>query len=139
MSDPASPKPDLEAALALVMAEARRDARFAERVLAALKAAGAANAEADASAVPPAPVAVFDPFEPNIEVALMQKRDDAVRAHLASLSFAQLAKMVKAQRIPNVRPLFEGRGGEPASKDAIVSAMLASVQNRIKGRFSAAS
>jgi hypothetical protein len=136
MSDPGSPKPDLEAALALVLEEARRDPAFAERVLAALKAAGEANAVADA---PPAPAPVFDPFEPNIEVALMQKRDDSVRAHLASLSFAQLAKVVKAQRIPNVRPLFEGRGGEPASKDAIVSAMLASVQSRIKGRFSAAS
>jgi hypothetical protein len=123
---------DIEAALDAVLAEARRNPEFARRVIVELTR-GRGAAEPDQQAV------AFDPYEPNLEVALMQNRDEALRAQLGDLSFAQLAKMVKAQRVANVRPLFGGIDGLPATKERIVEAIIASVRARIKSRFSAAS
>lgn len=126
---------EVEAAFARVMDEARRDPAFAARLENAL-------AELRAAAQPagsPEPAPAFDPYEPNLEVTLMQNRDEALREHLAGLSFAQLAKIVKAQRVSNVRDLFAGVQGEPASKEKIADGIIASVRNRIKSRFSAAS
>lgn len=127
---------DLEAAFTQVMEEARRNPAFAERVMRAL-----AELQAESRPAAPAPAAEpapFDPYEPNLEVALMQNQDAAIRERLLGLSFAQLAKMVKAQRVANVRSLFGGVNGEPANKERIVEAMIESVRARIKSRFSAA-
>jgi hypothetical protein len=146
---------ELDAAFALVVDAARRDAAFAQRLLSAVmsrqwspEAEGPAAAETsgagqgDASPhaeVAAATAAPFDPYEPNLEVAVMQNREGELAAQLVVYSFAQLAKIVKAQRVANVRPLFGGTHGEPASKERIVEAIVASVRQRVKGRFSAAS
>lgn len=148
--------PDLEAAFALVVDVARRDAGFAQRLLSAVMSrqwspevraeavaetsiAGQGEAHAQSEAASAVAAAPFDPYEPNLEVAVMQNREGELAAQLGTYSFAQLAKIVKAQRVANVRPLFGGTHGEPPSKDRIVDAILASVRQRVKGRFSAAS
>lgn len=137
---------ELEAAFELVMGQARQDAAFAGRLRAAVQDLPSASVTPLHGAGAPAegeavarPSAVFDPYEPNLEVLLMQKQDAAVRQQLLAMSFAQLAKIVKAQRVSNVRALFGGVNGEPASKEQIADAIIASIRARIKSRFSAAS
>jgi hypothetical protein len=145
---------ELDAAFEVVVDAARRDAAFAQRLLSAVMSrqwsseagpaaaetsgAGQGNASPQAEAAE-ATAAPFDPYEPNLEVAVMQNREGELAAQLGAYSFAQLAKIVKAQRVANVRPLFGGTHGEPASKQRIVEAIVASVRQRVKGRFSAAS
>ena len=111
----------------IIVAEAKSNPAFAEKVAKTLGGAGAPTA-------PRAKPKRFDPHGFSLVAAYRNDGEDAFRSKVLKLTVAQLKEMAKAQ-LSMDPAMFKGR----VSKAAIADAMIVAIEKRIKDRRSAAS
>jgi hypothetical protein len=78
----------------------------------------------------------FDPLECHIEAALLNGREQEVRAFLGKLDRAQLEEVVKVQRLPGAKSLQKAI--QEAEQARAIDAIVGSAAEKVRSRYSAA-